>query len=512
MYILISILIFVSFAQLNTFVAEVDDPIVFARKNGFEYIGPTEFDPKFHVFSGHQKYIPRDSSIWMEEQHQKKRYKRQQQDPLYPQQWHLKMIQLDEMATITGKNITIGIVDDGLLYTHPELQNNYDRLKSWNFNQNNNNPTPQAHDIHGTSAAAVAVGARHNGVCGQGVSPGAMVAGLKLIAEPVSDLQEATALSRTGIQIMSNSWGPLDDGHTIEAPGRLLRETFARLHDRVTVWASGNGRENGDSCAFDGYASNPYVFAIGAVDYLGNQAWYSEGCSALAAVMPSSGGMKGIITASSGKTCTDKFGGTSAAAPGAAGVFALLLESNPNLTARDVRHIVARGATKIRPLDESWHTNAAGYHHSNIYGFGLLIVPPLLQTLRAYRPVPKQQLQVFSSTVTNVPIDNTILHFTLQNTPLHFIENVILSISLSHPRRGNLRITLTSPSNCTSVLAEYREQDLNPNYPVGGWNFNSLHHFGESVVNGDWALLVYNKEGNLSGASIGSARIGVFGY
>lgn len=60
----------------------------------------------------------------------------------------------------------------------------------------------------------------------------------------------------------------------------------------IYVWAAGNGRENGDSCAFDGYASSIYVNPIGSINHLGEQSWYSEGCASLMAVTPSSGAMK----------------------------------------------------------------------------------------------------------------------------------------------------------------------------------------------------------------------------
>jgi subtilisin family serine protease len=98
--------------------------------------------------------------------------------------------------------------------------------------------------------------------------------------------------------------------------------------------------------------------------------------------------------------------GTSASAPTITGVVALMLSANPNLSWRDVRHILATtskqidsgygsrdgrnkqinlsdftftdntstaltdGASATR-LDYGWQTNAAGYKYSNWYGFGL---------------------------------------------------------------------------------------------------------------------------------------------
>ena len=60
-------------------------------------------------------------------------------------------------------------------------------------------------------------------------------------------------------KIFSNSWGPTDDGQTLEGPGPL---TLAALADGVQngrnglgsiyVWAVGNGASVGDNCNYDG--------------------------------------------------------------------------------------------------------------------------------------------------------------------------------------------------------------------------------------------------------------------
>ena len=48
----------------------------------------------------------------------------------------------------------------------------------------------------------------------------------------------------------------------------------------IFVWAAGNGGNNNDSCAADGYASSIYTIAVGSADQQGKQAYYDENCAA----------------------------------------------------------------------------------------------------------------------------------------------------------------------------------------------------------------------------------------
>ena len=44
---------------------------------------------------------------------------------------------------VTGKGVSITILDDGVERSHPDLQANYDPLASYDVNQNDNDPTPR---------------------------------------------------------------------------------------------------------------------------------------------------------------------------------------------------------------------------------------------------------------------------------------------------------------------------------------------------------------------------------
>lgn len=507
--------------QLKEGVAASD----FARQNHLHYVGPFEVMPRdenYHIFrvSRARSAAVRSSEQvrWSEEQQRRPRVVPRAIDPMYANQWHLHGspwgIDADRVpANLTGKGVTIAIVDDGLQHIHPEISPNYAAAHSYNYNDpQSDDPAPHPDDDHGTAAAGVAVAAKDNGYCGRGVAPGAKVSGIRLIADAVTDMTEATALTLHAMSdndIFSCSWGPDDDGHTMAGPGFLTERAMAlyagQLRGRlgrgsIYVWAAGNGRDNGDSCAFDGYASSPFAFAIGAIDNAGKRAWYSEGCAALLAVAPSSGNGGGIVTSDllgpngySPTDCTDRFGGTSAAAPMAAGVIALMLQKRPELTWRDVKHIIARAAVPINQGDGSWHINAAGFHHSHEYGFGLLKLLPLLEEVGRHTLLPPQY-RFWTTGMRIIQAPTGFIPYTfdvaVNGTGIQFIEHVQLTCSLDHTSRGSVTITLQSPQGTISRMADERAFDRGRNYPAGGWTFTSVRHWGETRADGVWRVVV----------------------
>jgi furin len=155
------------------------------------------------------------------------------------------------------------------------------------------------------------------------------------------------------------------------------------------VWASGNGGVSGDDCGADGYVSHHNVISIGSINHVGKTTYFGEFCPSTMAVAYTGGrharsGREpfipvGVVAADVGGKCTTKFFGTSGAAPVAAGALALVLEANPDLTYRDVMHIIAETA-RIPNLSETddWMINGAGFHVSDKFGFGVLDVGQMI--------------------------------------------------------------------------------------------------------------------------------------
>ena len=100
------------------------------------------------------------------------------------------------------------------------------------------------------------------------------------------------------------SWGPEDDGKTVDGPHHLanlaLRHgvDFGRQgYGSIYVVASGNGGSSGDNCNYDGYANSIFTITIGAVDESGHMPYYGEECASMLSVTFSSGSsfMRSIV-------------------------------------------------------------------------------------------------------------------------------------------------------------------------------------------------------------------------
>ena len=236
------------------------------------------------------------------------------QDPIFHEQWHLlNPVQVGHdvnvtdvwMQGITGHNATVAIVDDGLDMYSDDLKDNYYAEGSYDFNDNVLEPKPRlADDRHGTRCAGE-VSAVKNNVCGVGVAWDSKIAGIRILSKLITDADEAVAMNYAyqHNQIYSCSWGPPDDGRSMDAPGILIKRAMLNAVQNgrgglgsIYVFASGNGAANEDNCNFDGYTNSIYSITVGAIDRKGLHPYYSEKCSAQLVVTYSSGSGDAIVS------------------------------------------------------------------------------------------------------------------------------------------------------------------------------------------------------------------------
>lgn len=464
-------------------------------------------------------------------------------DPLFSSQWHLRntgIAGLDVNVVPVwdswkGTGVRIGIVDDGLQVAHPDLSPNVDTVNDHDWNDGTpNDPSPNVvEDFHGTSCAGVAAGRGNNGIGVSGAAPEATLVGLRLIAGTgATDQDEADAANWSSgiIQIKSNSWGPQDDGITVEAPGPLLDAALANATTTgrgglgtVFLFAAGNGGDVGDNSNYDGYANSRYTIAVAAVANDGVQSFYSEPGANVLITAPSDGGTLGItttdLTGPSGyndgtlipdANYTNDFGGTSSACPLAAGVVALVLQSKPTLGWRDVQEILLRSATKVDATDSDWVNNAAGYHFNHKYGAGLANAQAAVTLATNWTNLGAEQSAVSAQTGLNVAIpDNNATGitrtFNLAASNIR-VERVTVKVNINHTARGHLTVTLTSPSGTVSRLAE-KHGDTGDDY--ADWTFSTVRSWGENSA-GNWTLNVADRTAGTIG-TLTDATLTVFG-
>ena len=82
-------------------------------------------------------------------------------------------------------------------------------------------------------------------------------------------------------------------------------------------------------------------------------------------------------------------------------------------------------------------------------------------------------------------------------------------LEASHPRRGDIKVTLRSPQGTTSTLLPYRNYDFINSEGYSSWPFMSVHHWGENP-SGTWTLTVYFKSSS-GYVSVSSPRLTLYG-
>lgn len=482
-------------------------------------------------------------------------------DPLFADQWHLRntgqrrgasgidLNLLPVWGGWRGTGVPIAIVDDGLQTRHPDLAPNCysvisdpDASMNYDFNSEDTDPAPVRNDAHGTSVGGVAA-ARSNQIGGLGVAPEARLAGLRLTAAATDGETEARAFSwkNAVLSIYNNSWGPSDDGMTVEGPAP---ETATALQRGITfgrqglgniyVWSGGNGRANGDDANYDGYANSIFTIAIGALSDQARQTSESEPGACILAVTPSSSYLRqGIVTTDitgprgynidgtndgnvlpkqnyADLNYTNDFGMTSSAAPAASGVIALMLQANPNLRWRDVQEILIRTARRIQPTDADWKQNGAGFWFNHKFGAGLVDAAAAVNLARTWTnlPAPTQIQQSRSSLNLRIPdysSQGASVEFDFSDTTRFAalrVEHVRFTVRVRHPYRGDLRFVLTSPSGKRSIVKARPDDD---GADLLGWTFSSVHHWGENSE-GVWRLTIVDTaesdEGRLIAATV----------
>ncbi len=326
------------------------------------------------------------------------------EDVLYEHQWHLKnpgfvvdfnmrlkkgadTKVVDAWKRLNGfgsKDITVAVIDNGFDTSHPDL--NEKVHKPWDLWRNTSTLLEgDERYTHGTPCASVAV-AGLNGSGIVGAAPNAKFMPLSGTSFGTRDTEKMFQYCiDNGADVISCSWGSTDIRFDLNTLKKDAISKAARQGRNgkgcVICYAAGN--EGLDYLNF--YAAHPDVIAVGACDSSDKHSDYSNQGMELDVVASSNG--QWPITAArawwdQGISSRDgdfkfwadgqnrsgmhkHFGGTSSATPLVAGICALVLSANPDLTSKQVKDILCRTADKIGHLSDY---DSRG--HSKKYGFG----------------------------------------------------------------------------------------------------------------------------------------------
>ncbi|XP_072899632.1 PC3-like endoprotease variant B isoform X1 [Hemitrygon akajei] len=464
-------------------------------------------------------------------------------DPLWPSQWVLfnsgqtpgpKGFDINVMPAwkknITGAGVVVTIIDDGVDHRNTDLKKNYDPDASFDFNDyfdEKHDPVPNAKNEqngHGTKCAGEVAMEANNSFCGVGIAYNANIGGIRALDGTVTDAIEAAALTYKNnyIDIYSCCWGPKDNGQNLDGPKVLTLKALKEGAEKgrngkgnIFVWASGNGGLVFDHCGADGYVNSIFTVAVGAVSYQGLSTFYTEACSGNVAVIPTGGSSEipfqsalaselEMVTTELDNQCTTTFKGTSSAAPIAAGIIALVLQANPNLTWRDVQHLIVQTCKITDPMNEGWKINGAGYHVHHKYGFGLLDAGRILKEAVTWKLVGPQRHCVNDYVFQqqrSIPTKGSLMLSLKTNAcqgkenAIDTLEHVEVTVTLSSICRGDLSIHLTSPNGTKSELLGFRKID-NSKMGLNSWTFMTVHSWGENPK-GKWELTITDLFGSV---------------
>jgi subtilisin family serine protease len=405
-------------------------------------------------------------------------------DNLYRQQWHLKNrgngdglaagadVKAEEAWDYTrgSRDIAVCVMDDGFDLEHPDFDAPEKIVEPRDFGESDFNPSPGLEDDnHGTACAGVAV-AEENGTGVVGLAPRCAFMPIRT-SRWISD-ESIKKLFQYAIDhaadVISCSWsaGAWNFPLSTKMHGIIKKAaTQGRVNGKgcVILFAVGNedrpldGEKDG-RVSHQGFALHPNVIAVGASNSLDKRSSYSNFGPELALCAPSSGYPgRGIVTTDrrgakgySSDDYTHRFGGTSSATPLAAGLAALILSINPDLSSAQVKRIMMDTADKIdEPNGEYTDGHSPWYGHGRINaqravalvageGDGEKLSQVLYMEHRINQSIPDQS-----------EIEDTIT-FPLEVSS----QSLEVSVEIRHTWRGDLRVILTPPQGGEITLVD----------------------------------------------------------
>ncbi len=458
-------------------------------------------------------------------------------------QWHLKRTTVGgtsvnahanveaAWATTEGQGTVIAVIDDGVDIDHEEFRTSGKIVAPLNASvpdnhPNRSNPRPGSGNNHGTACAGVACA--EGSVGASGVAPRARLRPIRLVSG-LGSQNEADAFihaAQQGADVISCSWGPRDGKwwdpndpvHNQNVPlpdSTRLAIEWAIRNGRggkgcVIVWAAGNGNESVDN---DGYARSDKVVAVAACNDTGTRSVYSDFGNAIWCAFPSSDFVHtpfnhpapktpGIWTtdrsgavgynpgqASQGDAAghyTNSFGGTSSAAPGVAGVAALILARNPALRWDEVKDLLKRSCDQIDAAGGNYDANG----HSTFYGYGRVNAAKAVELALP----PQPAYTAIHTAVQDVAVrDKQTSRLSVEVGDTRAVREVAVSVDIEHTYIGDLVVKIVGPAGTATLHDRTGRGTDNIKQRYDKVNAPALAAFAGANPQGTWTLEVTDE-------------------
>lgn len=411
------------------------------------------------------------------------------------------------------RSIVVAVVDDSFDLRHPDFQGNGKVIAPRDLKENDFLPLPgEKETSHGTACAGLAV-AEENGSGIVGVAPGCAMMPIRTTGF-LDDKSIEDAFNwavEKGASVISCSWGasavyfPL----SIRQKAAISRAATNGRKGKgcVIIFAAGNANRpingsineqnwpknivQGRTNWLSGFAVHPDVITVSASTSLNKKAAYSNWGDNISVCAPSNNAPPGmwfqetgyvytqptIVSALVGVgmlttdqiggagydagNFTNNFGGTSSATPIVAGVAALVLSANPDLTAQQVKRILQDTADKIvdNNPDPQLGMRGGTYNsngHSQWFGYGKVNAAKAVRVAQQMGTVAKitnKQIQVKNSQVVSIPDNNKVgIKSAIAIDEAINVGDIQVTVNISHEFLGDLEVYLIAPNNQRILL------------------------------------------------------------
>jgi subtilisin family serine protease/Ca2+-binding RTX toxin-like protein len=346
-----------------------------------------------------------------------------------------------DINTGSGKAV-IGVVDSGVDYNHPDLNDNMwhnpgeipgdgidndgngfvDDVFGYDFLNGDSDPLDD--EGHGTSVAGIIAGEGNNALGVSGVNWDAQIMALKIFdplgfagtAQIVAAINYATMMKLhygVNVVVTNHSWGTV--GYST-----VLHDAIAAsgLADILFVASAGNGQHDNDIAPqYPASFDLPNIIAVAATDRSDNRASFTSfGETTVDLGAP---GVSTFTTALGGGY--RNFSGTSASAPYVTGVVALVHDTYPKATALEVKQAILDGVDPIAAMAGITVTGG----RLNLFGAlkamqmqviaaspddgDVVPAPPLAFSIKTAFAIDPATLNASDLTVNGIPANNVMV-------------------------------------------------------------------------------------------------------